>query len=207
MKQERQQQRFGGLRVAIAMDSASHVAECLAVRDALEELGAVPLVLAASHGSIRADPATAAATPDQAQPIEAHSTLQLAEAEDLDALVVPGGSRQLATDAALQKLALQMERLSKPMALSGTGVGLLLASGLARGRRVTGPDDLAEEAKNAGAQWVDAPAVNDGMLVSGRGPDDVTAFVELLLDTLARHRLPGLTGSANDIISATGEDG
>lgn len=214
MQQERQQQRFGGLRVAIAVDDASHKGECSAVQEALEELGAVPLLLARKRGQVGSDPTLnkpaasgAEQAPGQAQTIEALSTLALASAEDLDALVVPGGSSALPKDTALQTLTKEISRLDKPLALSGTGVGLLLVTHLAGGRRLTGPPELAEEAKAAGAQWSDGPAVSDGMLVTGRGPDDMPAFIELLLDVLAQHRLQGQGGPANDIISATGEDG
>lgn len=190
MQSERQQQRFGGLRVAIAVDANSHTGECSTVREALEELGAVPLVLAQKRGQV-----------------EANSTLDLASAEDLDALVVPGGSSHLAKDPNLQNLVREIVRLGKPLALSGTGVGLLLATGLARGKSLTGPASLAEEARACGAHWTDGPAVNDGMLVTGRGPDDLPAFIELLLDALTLHRQQGQGGAANDIISAAGEDG
>lgn len=195
MQQERQQQRFGGLRVAIAVDDASHKSECSAVQDALEELGAVPLLLAQAPGY------------GQAQTLEAHARLALASAEDLDALVVPGGSPPLTQDVDLQALAREIQRLDKPMALSGTGVSLLLSTDLARGRRLTGPAELAPQAQAAGAMWADGPAVSDGMLVTGRGPDDLSAFIELLLDVLAQYRLQGQGGPANDIISGTGEDG
>lgn len=205
MQQERQQQRFGGLRVAIAVDDDSHKGECTALKEALEELGAVPLLLARKRGQVGGDLAKQA--PGQAQTIEALSTLALASAEDLDALVVPGGSSQLVKDPALQALAREIQQLQKPLALSGAGVSLLLVTNLAAGRRLTGPPKLAEEAQAAGAQWSDGPAVNDGMLVTGRGTDDMPAFIELLLDVLAQHRLQGQGAPANDIISATGEDG
>lgn len=192
MQKERQQQRFGGLRVAIAVDDDSHKAECSAVQDALEELGAVPLFLAHKRGQVGGD---------------VYAALALAAAEDLDALVLPGGSTGLSEDPALQTLARQMKQLGKPLALSGTGVRLLLASELAGGHRLTGPESLAEDAQAAGAQWTGGPAVSDGMLVTGRGADDLPAFIELLLDMLANHSLQGQGGPSDDIISAPGEDG
>lgn len=200
MQQERQQQRFGGLRVALAADAGSHAAECTAVHEALEELGAVPVVLAPQRGQVGG-----------AAALQAQSTLELADAQDLDALVVPGGTTQLMQNTALRTLLQDMSRLGKPLALSGNGVGLLLATdlapSLAQGRRLTGPAALAQEADAAGAHWTDAPAVADGMLVTGRGTDDLPAFVELLLDTLALHRQQGQVEPGNDIISATGGDG
>lgn len=215
MRQERQQQRFGGLRVAIAVDAQSHQGECFAVQDALEELGAVPLILADQRGQVGAHSASsptasgsgAEQASSHARAIEAHSTLALAAAEDLDAVVVPGGSSQLAQDAALQRLASEMIRVGKPLALSGTAMSLLMTTGLASGKRLTGPANLASEARAAGALWIDGPAVNDGMLVTGRGPEDLPAFIELLIDLLAQWSLQGQDEAANDIISATGEDG
>ncbi len=86
-------------------------------------------------------------------------------------------------------------------------MSLLMTTGLASGKRLTGPANLASEARAAGALWIDGPAVNDGMLVTGRGPEDLPAFIELLIDLLAQWSLQGQDEAANDIISATGEDG
>jgi protease I len=44
---------------------------------------------------------------------------------------------------------------------------------------------VREDVKNAGAEYVDAPAVRDGNLISGRVPDDLPQFCALVAEAIA----------------------
>lgn len=44
---------------------------------------------------------------------------------------------------------------------------------------------VREDVKNAGAEYVDEPAVRDGNLVTGRVPDDLPQFCSLIAEAIA----------------------
>lgn len=43
---------------------------------------------------------------------------------------------------------------------------------------------LADDLRNAGADWVDQQVVVDGHLISSRKPDDIPAFSKALVEAL-----------------------
>jgi len=68
------------------------------------------------------------------------------------------------------------------------GPWVLISAGIVRGRRLTSTVGIRDDVVNAGAEWVDAPAVVDGNLVSARVPKDLPAFGAALLSVLAAQR-------------------
>jgi protease I len=72
------------------------------------------------------------------------------------------------------------------------GTLLLAKSDVVRGKRVTGFNDANQypelvvqpHAEAAGAEWVDAPVVVDGNLVTSPHPDQVAAFDAAMLSHL-----------------------
>ncbi|HOI14061.1 MAG TPA: DJ-1/PfpI family protein, partial [Methanoculleus sp.] len=63
---------------------------------------------------------------------------------------------------------------------------LLITAQVLRGRKITGWKSVAQDIKNAGAEYVDQEVVIDGNLVSSRQPDDIPAFIEASLEKLAQ---------------------
>jgi len=53
---------------------------------------------------------------------------------------------------------------------------VLASAGVARGRKLTSFFTIADDMRNAGAQWEDREVVVDGNLVTSRKPDDIPAF-------------------------------
>lgn len=49
---------------------------------------------------------------------------------------------------------------------------------------------LRTDLLNAGAHWVDEPAVEDGYPITSRKPDDIPAFVERFCEVLERNPAP-----------------
>jgi protease I len=66
----------------------------------------------------------------------------------------------------------------KPVAAIDDAVGILTAIQKLNGRTVTGPEALRETVEQAGAVWSEEPVAVDKVLVTARGNDDLTAFVE-----------------------------
>lgn len=110
-----------------------------------------------------------------------------ADAEDFDALILPGGVRNpdsLRTNEAAVELVREFVRAGKPVAAICHGPWLLVEADVVRGRTVTSWPSIRTDLRNAGAHVVDEPAVVDGNLVTSRNPGDVEAFTTALAELL-----------------------
>ncbi|MGI8704487.1 MAG: type 1 glutamine amidotransferase domain-containing protein [Sphingomicrobium sp.] len=121
---------------------------------------------------------------DPGKTIRPDMTIDDANAEDYDALILPGGVRNpdsLRTNDAAIALIRDFARTGKPIAAICHGPWLLVEADLVRGRTVTGWRSIHTDLKNAGARVVDEPAAVDGNLVTSRNPDDVAPFTDALI--------------------------
>ena len=62
---------------------------------------------------------------------------------------------------------------------------ILIDAGIVDGQEMTCYRAIKHDLKNAGATYVDVPAVRDGNIVTGRVPDDLPQFCQLIAETLA----------------------
>lgn len=70
------------------------------------------------------------------------------------------------------------------------GPWILISAGIVRGRRLTSTVGIRDDVVNAGAEWVDAPVVVDGNIVSSRVPGDLPAFGAAMVQVLGELRPP-----------------
>jgi protease I len=105
-------------------------------------------------------------------------------ADDLDLLVIAGGfgPDKLRTDEGVKKLVAGMDSAGKPIAFICHAGWVPVSAGIVEGRRVTSYPTIADDLRNAGAEWEDADVVVDGNLVSSRDPGDLPAFMRALLE-------------------------
>ncbi len=61
---------------------------------------------------------------------------------------------------------------------------LLITAQVLEGRTITGWKSIAQDIRNAGAEYIDQEVVVDGNLVSSRNPADIPAFIEASLKKL-----------------------
>ncbi len=54
---------------------------------------------------------------------------------------------------------------------------VLISAGLTRGRKMTSFFSIKDDVVNSGAEWVDAPVVVDGNLITARFPADLPVFL------------------------------
>jgi protease I len=64
------------------------------------------------------------------------------------------------------------------------GPWILISAGIVRGRKLTSTVGIRDDVVNAGAEWVDAPAVRCGNIVSARVPKDLPAMATAMLEVL-----------------------
>lgn len=109
------------------------------------------------------------------------------KAEDLDALLVPGG---FAPDKMRRDP--DMLRLIRDMDAQGKIIGFICHAGwmaasakILKGRRCTGSLGIKDDLENAGGLWVDTPAFREGNLVWGRVVEDIPDYNRELIKALA----------------------
>jgi protease I len=109
-------------------------------------------------------------------------------AEDLAGLVAPGGwaPDRLRRDPEVLRRVREVHAADKMVATICHGPWVLVSAGIVRGRRMTSSLGIRDDLVNAGAHWIDEPAVVDGGIVSSRAPGDLPAFGAAMLGVLAR---------------------
>lgn len=108
----------------------------------------------------------------------------------LAGIVAPGGwaPDKLRRDAEVLKRVREVHAAGKMVATICHGPWVLISAGIVRGRRLTSTVGIRDDLVNAGAQWVDEPAVVDGNIVSARVPGDLPAFGAAMVRVLAEAR-------------------
>ncbi len=114
-------------------------------------------------------------------------TLDDANAEDYDALMVPGGvinPDKMRMNEDCVAFARNFLEAGKPVAAICHGPQLLIETGLIDGKKMTSFPSLKTDLKNAGVNWVDKEVVVDNGLVTSRSPKDLEAFNKKLLEEI-----------------------
>lgn len=117
-------------------------------------------------------------------PVDGH-VLDL-DVATLAGIVAPGGwaPDKLRRDPAVLAVVRQVYEQGGVVASICHGPWILISAGIVRGHRMTGSLGIKDDLENAGAIWVDAPAVTDGPLVTARVPKDLPAFMQHVLAAL-----------------------
>jgi deglycase len=174
--------RISESRVLIVATDGFEEWELFGPKQILERSGA-EVVLA----SPKLDPIQATVHDDPGKTIRPDLTVDQANADDFDALILPGGVRnpdQLRTNAKAIQLIKDFAAQGKPAAAICHGPWLLVEADLLRGRTATSWPSIRTDLKNAGANVVDEPAVVDGNIVTSRNPQDVEEFTRAVIDLI-----------------------
>lgn len=107
--------------------------------------------------------------------------------EDFDAYVIPGGFSpdSLRIMPTVLNLVRRAYESGKIIAAICHGPQVLISAGLVKGRRVTSYIAVRDDLVNAGAIFVDEPAVRDGNIITARVPDDLPEFCRLIIEALS----------------------
>jgi protease I len=163
-----------GKKVAILATDGFEQSELLEPRKALDEAGATTQVVSPAGKKIKGWDQK-----DWGKEVSVDVPLDSANAEEFDALLLPGGVMnpdQLRMNPTAVQFVKQFTDAGKPVAAICHGPWTLLEAGAVRGRTMTSWPSLKTDLKNAGASWVDKEVVNDQGVVTSRRPDDIPAF-------------------------------
>jgi len=165
---------LNGKKIAILATDGFEQAELLEPRKALDASGAKTEVIAPRDGNIRAWNVK-----DWGESVKVDKTLENANPNEYDALVLPGGVMNpdhLRMDPKAVNFVRQFVATGKPVGAICHGPWTLVEAGALSGKKVTSWPSLKTDLKNAGANWVDQEVVTDGQFVTSRKPDDIPAF-------------------------------
>ena len=135
----------------------------------LREEGCEPIVMAEKTGMIKGILGTEIEAQWQHGKFRNLSGLGGSDLREMDLLVIPGGVK------AMEKLRQDEDVLTfikgwmyegKTLSMMCSGIQLLISAEVVKGRRLTCYPAFGIDAKNAGADYVDAPVVTDDNLVT-----------------------------------------
>lgn len=115
-------------------------------------------------------------------------TIESLNADELSALIVPGGwaPDKLRRYDAVLNLVRKMDAQKKIIGIICHGGLVPISAGILKGRRATGSLGIKDDLVNAGAIWVDEAAFREGNLVWGRVVADIPAFCRELVAALVQ---------------------
>lgn len=104
-------------------------------------------------------------------------------AEDLDAVVIPGGfaPEGMRRHRPMIDLVRNVHDQGGLVAAICHAGWVLASAGIARGRRVTCVPIIKDDVINAGGDYVDEPVVRDGNIITSRLPSDLPVFCREIL--------------------------
>lgn len=175
-----------GKKVAVLVDNYFEESEFTEPIKALTDSGAQVDIIAAEPENGRVQ---ALRHVDKGATFKIDKTLEEAEIDDYDALVLPGGTinaDQLRMKDKARDWARQTMEQGKPLAVICHAPWVLASAGLAKGRKLTSYFTIQDDMRDAGANWVDEEVVVDGNLITSRQPGDLPAFNRALISMMAR---------------------
>jgi len=190
-----------GRRVAILATDGFEQIELTSPREALENAGAKCIVVSPKDGEIQGFKHH-----DKADKIKVDLSLNKADANDFDAVLLPGGvinGDALRIEKRAQQFIQEIDRAGKPVMVICHGGWILVSAGLVKGRTMTSWPTLQDDIRNAGGTWRDEKVVHDRNWVSSRKPDDLPAFNEEIVRALGES---GAAFAKNNLNMRTGTD-
>ncbi|HEY9622838.1 MAG TPA: type 1 glutamine amidotransferase domain-containing protein [Crinalium sp.] len=176
-------QELANKKIAILATDGVEQVELTQPKQALEQAGAKTHVISPKSGNIQGFNHH-----DKADQIPVDLSLESANPNDYDALVLPGGVMnpdQLRTEPKAVQFVKSFFEAGKPVAAICHGPWTLIEADVVKGRTLTSWPSLQTDLRNAGATWVDQEVVVDKGLVTSRNPHDIPAFNRKLIEEVA----------------------
>ena len=175
--------KLDGIKVAILATDGFEQSELVEPKKALEEAGATTHIVSPESGEIKGWNEK-----NWGDKFTVDVELNQANAEDYDALVLPGGVMnpdKLRVDEKAVSFVKSFFEAGKPVGAICHGPWTLINAEVVKGREMTSYHTIRKDLENAGAKWTDAEVVTDNGLVTSRNPDDIPAFNKKLIEEFA----------------------
>jgi protease I len=187
---------LNGLHIAILVTDGFEQVELTQPKDALEGEGAITKIISDKRGMVQGMNHD---KPADQFPVDL--IFDEAYSQDFDAVLLPGGevnSARIRNIEPAQKIVKGITAQGKPIAVICHGAWLLASAGLVQGKTMTSHQDLEQDLKKAGVNWVDQEVVVDGNWVSSRKPDDIPAFNARMIDVFGQRMRDSVAGTPDE---------
>jgi protease I len=116
-------------------------------------------------------------------PLQPDLTIDDVKTGDYHALIVPGGYApdKLRRFPRALEIVRDFNADKRPIAFICHGGWVPISAKILRGIRLTSVSAIRDDLENAGATWVDEPAVQDGHIITAQIPKDLPEFCRLLI--------------------------
>ena len=175
-----------GKRIAILFTDGVEQAELMQPLDALSEAGARIDLLSLHDGAVQAMDHS-----DKGETVKVDATVDNADADDYEGLVLPGGVSnpdKLRMNKRTVDFVRECFKGGVPIAVICHGPWTMIEAGVVDGLTMTSYPSLRTDVRNAGGHWVDREAVVDRAVLSSRNPDDLPAFCTQMIRLFALGR-------------------
>lgn len=144
----------------------------------LREAGATVKIASLEKGTIRGK---------HGIEVTATSTIKELDANNYDAVIVPGGwaPDRLRVHKEVLDFVSKMNKKKRLIAAICHGPHVLISAGVVKGRRLTAVKPLWDDLKNAGATVQDEAVVRDKNIITSRFPPDLPAFCREIIKALS----------------------
>jgi protease I len=118
-------------------------------------------------------------------PVNADPVASEISADDFDAVIIPGGYApdRMRRHPAMLDFVRNLYKQGKIVAMICHAGWVAISAGIVDGKRVTSVSSIRDDLVNGGAEWIDEEVVQDGNLISSRGPKDLPAFCRKITET------------------------
>ncbi len=175
--------KLQGKKVAILATDGFEQSELFQPKKALEEAGAEVSIVSLESGEIKGWDGK-----DWGKTIKVDLTIDEANADDFDALELPGGLMnpdKLRTNEKVLSFVKAFFNQGKPVAAICHAPWILINAEVVKGKELTSYHTIRHDLENAGAKWIDKEVVVDNGLVTSRNPDDLPAFNKKMIEEIA----------------------
>jgi len=179
--------QLNGKRIAIIATQGVEQVELTRPRKALEKAGAI-VELVSPHKLVKGGKIKAWNLVKWGDSFKIDVSLSDARVSSYDGLHVPGGVINpdiLRMDTDSVDFVRSFFEAGKPVSSICHGPWMLIEAGVVRGRTMTSWPSVKADLRNAGANWVNEEVVQDGNLVTSRGPQDLHAFNKRIIELFA----------------------
>jgi protease I len=169
-----------GKKIAVLTEHGFEEVELTKPVEALREAGAEVYIISPQKGMVKAW-----AHDHWSIELPVDKLLDEANAEDYDALLLPGGvlnPDKLRTQQKAIDFVRHFLESGKPLAAICHGPQLLIETGMISTRTLTSYPSIRTDLENAGALWEDREVVVDNGLITSRSPADIPAFNKKMLE-------------------------